>query len=411
MRAGLVDHLEAGGKPIAASALVGYKCVKPPEIVMNRMRAASGLFAVASRPGLVSPDYAVFQPKVNVDPSYYVQLFKSPTMTKVFRMESKGLGTGEAGFMRLYTDRFGSIAAPLPPIDEQLAVVRFLAYFEQMVLRYVRTKMKVIALLNEQKQAIIHRAVTRGLDPNVRLKPSGVEWLGDVPEHWSIIPNRQLFREITRKYDGGKELRLSLSQRDGLIATEHMKERSLLAANHDNFKVCLPNDLVLNRFKAHLGVFFAASVRGIVTFHYGVFCPRVKMEPKYFELLFHTSPYKTIYAGASNGMTVGLQNLSNQNFYKVKSLMPPLSEQIDILRLVEEETHHLNKAIDKIQREINLVHEYRTRLVADVVTGKLEVCDVDVSVIGEAENLDIIENNELEADEPDDTEGLIYADD
>lgn len=138
------------------------------------------------------------------------------------------------------------------------------------------------------------------------------------------------------------ETQLSLSQRDGLIATKDMRERSLQTASYDNWKVTIPGDLVLNRFKAHLGVFFAATLRGIVSFHYGVFAPRRELHSKYFELLFHTYPYRAIYAGRSNGMTVGLQNLSNQNFYNVRCIVPPVSEQIAIVAYTERETQALN---------------------------------------------------------------------
>ena len=152
-----------------------------------------------------------------------------------------------------------------------------------------------------------------------------------------------------------------------------MKERSLQTASYDNWKVTLPGDLVLNRFKAHLGVFFEATTRRIVSFHYGVFAPQRRLVTKYFELLFHTYPYRTIYAGWSNGMTVGLQNLSNQNFYSVRAMMPPHGEQVAIVDFAERETRHQNFAISRLEREIDLLREYRTPLVADVVTGKLDV--------------------------------------
>ncbi|MDY0130082.1 MAG: hypothetical protein RBR63_07845, partial [Methanosarcina vacuolata] len=261
---------------------------------------------------------------------------------------------------------------------------------------YIRAKKKLIKLLEEQKQAIIHQAVTRGLDPNVKLKPSEVEWLGDVPEHWAVIPNRYLFRETTRKYIGENEIQLSLSQREGLIETDQMKERSLRTASYDNFKVVIPDDLVLNRFKAHLGVFFASTLRGIVTFHYGVFYPLKEMKTKYFELLYHINPYKTIYAGVSNGMTVGLQNLSNQNFYKIESIVPPLSEQIDILYFVEKETRTLDRAIDAILREISFLREYRTRLIADIVTGKLDVREAAANLSDKSDEMEVEDDFEEE---------------
>jgi type I restriction enzyme S subunit len=152
-----------------------------------------------------------------------------------------------------------------------------------------------------------------------------------------------------------------------------MKERSLQTSSFDNWKVTIPGDLVLNRFKAHLGVFFASTLRGIVSFHYGVFEPQRTLNTKYFELLCHTAPYKVIYAGRSNGMTVGLQNLSNQNFYGVRSIVPPLNEQNEIVTYAETATVNLNTAIARTEREIALMQEYRTRLTADIVTGKLDV--------------------------------------
>jgi len=119
----------------------------------------------------------------------------------------------------------------------------------------------LITLLIEEKRAVVHRAVTRGLDPNVRLKPSGVEWLGDIPEHWEVVLNQRIFKEQIRPHGGQPETQLSLSQRDGLVATRDMQERSLQTSTFDNWKVTVPGDLVLNRFKAHLGVFFAATLR------------------------------------------------------------------------------------------------------------------------------------------------------
>ncbi|MFZ2653745.1 MAG: restriction endonuclease subunit S [Victivallales bacterium] len=286
--------------------------------------------------------------------------------------------------------RFLGTKTPLPPTDEQAAIVRFLDYENARIERAIRSKKKLITLLNEQKQAIIHRAVTRGLDPNVKLKPSGIPWIGDIPEHWNTPLNQCIFRENIRPHNGLPELQLSLSQRDGLIDTSKMQERSLQTSNFNNWKVTLPGDLVLNRFKAHLGVFFCATLRGIVSFHYGVFAPRVKLNTKYFELLFHTAPYRAIYAGRSNGMTVGLQNLSNQNFYNVRAIVPPFMEQVEIVAFLETATADLNKSIANTEREIFLLREYRTRLVADVVTGKLDVREAAKDLPGEVEALENI---------------------
>ena len=400
MREGLVDSREAGGKPIPAASLTQYKVTHPGELVMNRMRAATGLFGLPPKVGLVSPDYAVFRPRTPVNLRYFLSLFRSPDMMSIFRLESHGLGTGASGFLRLYTEQFGKIQAPLPPLAEQAAIVRFLEHADRRIRRYIRAKQNLIKLLEEQKQAIIQRAVTRGLDPAVRLKPSGVEWLGQIPDHWQVMLNGRLFRETIRPHEGRPETQLSLSQKDGLVATNEMQERSLQTSSYDNWKVVVPGDLVLNRFKAHLGVFFAAGLRGIVSFHYGVFSSRRLIVPKYFEFLFHTTPYRTIYAGQSNGMTVGLQNLSNQSFYGVRSILPPLVEQQSIVAYVEDVTKRLDEARDLIVKDVQWIREYRTRLIADVGTCKLDVREAAARMPDEISSPEGVDD----VDETEDTE-------
>jgi len=346
-----------------------YKVVKPDDFVFCLFDIDETPRGVGLSPlkGMITGAYDIFSPTPRINPRflYYYYLFvdEGKLMKPLYTGLRKTIQRGV----------FASLKAPLPPLDEQSAIVRFLGHANWKIDGFIRAKRKLIGLLNEQKQAIIHCAVTRGLNPDVPLKPSGIPWLGDIPMHWETPLNRQLFRENVRQHNGKTERQLSLSQRDGLIATDDMKERSLQTSSFDNWKVTIPGDLVLNRFKAHLGVFFASTLRGIVSFHYGVFEPQRRLNTKYFELLYHTSPYKVLYAGRSNGMTVGLQNLSNQNFYGVRSIVPPLEEQNVIVAYSETATVDLNTAIARTEREIALMQEYRTRLTADLVTGKLDV--------------------------------------
>jgi type I restriction enzyme S subunit len=346
-----------------------YKIVNPDDLVFC-------LFDIDETPraighsklkGMITGAYDIFTPRGYANARYLYHYY-------LFIDEGKQLKPLYTGLRKtIQRGVFASLKAPYPPPDEQAAIVRFLDHVNRKIDGFIRAKRKLIGLLNEQKQVIIHHAVTRGLNPNVFFKPSGIPWLGDIPAHWDTPLNQRIFREKIRPHNGRPELQLSLSQRDGLIATSEMQERSLQTSSYDNWKVTLPGDLVLNRFKAHLGVFFCATLRGIVSFHYGVFAPRVKLQTKYFELLFHTAPYRTIYAGRSNGMTVGLQNLSNQNFYNVRAIAPPVQEQAEIVAFSETATAHLNVAIARTKREIGLMQEYRTRLTADIVTGKLDV--------------------------------------
>lgn len=427
MRDGLVDHLEAGGKPIAASALVGFKCVKPPEIVMNRMRAASGLFAVASRPGLVSPDYAIFQPKANVNPSYYVQLFKSPAMTKVFRMESKGLGTGESGFMRLYTDRFGIISAPLPPVDEQLVIVSFLNYFEQLVLRYVRAKMKVIALLNEQKQTVISRAVTQGLNPNMRLKPSGIDWLGNVPEHWEVAPLR---RFSTKRCDGpfGSGLKSTHYTSGGVrvirlqnIGQAEFKNKDAVYISSDYYALLGDHDVLKDDLLvAGLGDERIPAGRACVApddiepamvkadcFRFRLVKDKVNPQFIAFQLSSTAVRASAVLSTGATRQRINLQTTAGRAV-----AVPPLNEQADIVHHINSEMIPLDRVIQQSRREIDLLREFRTRLVTDIVTGKLDIRGVELPTIGGAVEAGIIDDgNGLEIEEAEDVEEVSYAED
>jgi len=353
-----------------ATVFSGYQGIRKGDLVIHGMDAFAGAIGVSDSDGKGTPVYNVCKPGPGVVASYYAHTVREMSRAQWILALAKGIRERSTDFRY---EMFGNQFVPLPPPDEQAAIVRFLDHANRKIDGFIRAKRKLIGLLNEQKHAIIHRAVTRGLDPDVPLKPSGVTWLGNIPVHWEAPLNRQVFRENIRPHNGKPERQLSLSQRDGLIATEDMQERSLQTSSFDNWKLTLPGDLVVNRFKAHLGVFFASNLRGIVSFHYGVFQPQRRLNTKYFELLYHTASYRTIYAGRSNGMTVGLQNLSNQNFYAVRTIVPPIEEQDAIVEYLKAETQDLNTAIARTEREIALMQEYRTRFTADLVTGKLDV--------------------------------------
>ena len=133
------------------------------------------MFAVPPRDGIVSPDYSVFKPITTCKVKFFEHLFKTPILVERFARSSKGIGSG---FNRLYSDNFGNIPIAVPPLGEQTAIVRYLDRADDLINRHISAKERLIALLEEQRQAVIHRAVTRGLDPNVRLKPSGVAVAG-----------------------------------------------------------------------------------------------------------------------------------------------------------------------------------------------------------------------------------------
>lgn len=201
-------------------------------------------------------------------------------------------------------------------------------------------------------------------------KDSGVEWIGEIPSHWKMVINGMLFHEEIRKPEI-QDMPLSLSQKSGVVFADELDVKTLRTSSYENWKRVIENDLVLNRFKAHLGVLFASSLKGMVSFHYGVFAPRIKLLPKYYEYLFHTEKYKYKYAASSKGMTVGLQNLSNQDFYAVKSIFPPYEEQQAIVDYLKDKTLKIEQYVSARERERELLDSLKQSEIANVVTKGL----------------------------------------
>lgn len=168
MNVGLVPHNDVSDIPISDAQLVGYKKVKPGEIVMNRMRACFGIFAIAPSHGLVSPDYAVFEIIGDYEASYLLRVFKTEQMMTEMRRFSKGLGTGESGFLRLYTDKFLNIRLPVIERTEQGRIVTFLDRKTAEIDALIAKKQRQIELLDEQKpsSSIAPSPVASTLTPN-----------------------------------------------------------------------------------------------------------------------------------------------------------------------------------------------------------------------------------------------------
>ena len=174
-----------------------YKLVQPRDIAYNKMRAWQGAIGVSSYRGIVSPAYIVVRLRGEQNPAYFHYLLRTPAFATEAERWSYGITSDQ---WSLRAGDFKQIYCALPPKEEQNAIVAFLAHSDHLINQLIRIKWQLIDLLNEQKQAIIHRAVTRGLDPNVRLKPSGIDWLGDVPGHWEVRRIKQVSKILRGKF-------------------------------------------------------------------------------------------------------------------------------------------------------------------------------------------------------------------
>ena len=281
------------------------------------------------------------------------------------------------GIQNLDSSSYLGEPVAFPPLPEQAAIVRFLDHADRRIQRYIRAKQKLVTLLEEQKQALIHQAVTGQIDvrtgqPYPAYKPSGVEWLGEVPVHWEVMRSRLLFNEVNVRSTTGKETHMSMSQTVGLVPS-HMVERTLTSESYVGGKLCEKGDLVLNRLKAHLSIFALAKQSGVISPDYSVFRKRSSEEMVYFEQVFLLPALRSELRIRVKGIVEGFWRLYTDDLFDIRLPVPPVSEQKKIVDVLQGTSASIDTAINRARRQIELLQEYRTRLIADVVTGKLDV--------------------------------------
>ena len=346
-----------------------YKYVRVGDFVVNKMKAWQGSVAVSEYEGIVSPAYYVYH---FTDDSYHKRYFHY-LLRSCYKEEFMRLSGGiRVGQWDLSSNDLDNILVVIPKKDEQQAIANYLDKTCSKIDEIIAEAKASIDEYKELKQSAIDNATMIGIY-NSEMKDTDYVWFPKMPKHWNLAPASLLFRENVRPVNEN-DVSLSLSQVDGLIPTDDMSERSLKSATHDNWKHVIPDDLVLNRFKGHLGVFFASRYTGMVSFHYGVYhAIRDDVYAKYYEYLFHSTTYKNIFALKSNGITVGLQNLSNSNFYSVKILHPSLDEQKEIVDYLDGKCKQIDSIVTEKESLINDLEAYKKSLIYEVVTGKRRV--------------------------------------
>jgi type I restriction enzyme S subunit len=297
----------------------------------------------------------------------------------------------------------------LPPKDEQVAVVRFLDHADRRIRRAIAAKQKLIRLLEEQKRAIIHRAVTRGLDPGVRFKPSGIEWLGDVPAHWEIRAfsrcaiERADYRGATpAKTESGIFLVTARNVRKGMIDYQISKEYIAESDYATVMRRGLPKigDVLLT-MEAPLGNVALVDREGVAFAQRVV---RFRMDPEKlvpeFVLNSMLSPYfqNQLLSRGTGSTALGIKA---SKLPQLRILCPSVFEQNEILEHLCRDLTPINAAMDRTRAEIELLREYRIRMVADVVTGKIDVraaaAEIPEMIEADDTEFDAVEENEQES--------------
>ena len=364
--------------------LSNYKVARAGNLVINKMKAWQGSMGIAPCDGIVSPAYYVFDFRI-ANHAFGQRLLRSKPYVAHFGQASDGVRVGQ---WDLSVPGMRQIPVLVPPPAEQAAIVRFLDWTNGRLERAIRAKRKVIALLNEQKQAIIHRAVTRGLDPSVPLKPSGIPWLGDIPQHWELWRISRFARVGNGStpsrgkpayWSGGIYPWLNSSQvnrsfidsSDQFVTQAALRECHLPKVQAGSVLVAITGQGKTRGMSAMLGM------EATINQHIAYITPRVPVaSPEYIHLALSAAYLQLRALSEDSGSTKGA--ITCEDLKRFKLAIPPGPEQDQLFKHVQTETRGLATAISRLEREIELLREYRTRLVADVVTGKLDVREAAV---------------------------------
>ncbi len=372
------------------SDLGKYKRAAKGDLAYNTMRMWQGALGVCPVDGLVSPAYVVARPYPGVDPMYFAALFRTGEYMAEIDSASRGIVKDRN---RLYWDQFKQMQSPCPPVDEQAAIVRFLDWANGRLERAIKAKRKVIALLNEQKQAIIHRAVTRGLEVSVPVKPSGIPWLGAIPKHWEVRKMKFLVSTIggmtpnkgVARFWGGRVPWVSpkdMKRREIADSQDHITEAALRETNIS--VVPPPAVLIVVRGMILARTFPTAVTTVPVTVNQDmkVLTPKREMNAEFFVSLLTGIQRELLSLVEEAGH--GTRCLRTDSWANFSVPLPPPTEQACIAEHLKTALAGVNTAISRLEREIELLREYRARFVADVVTGKLDVRDAAARLPDEA---------------------------
>jgi type I restriction enzyme S subunit len=389
-----------------------YQIVDPGNIIVRTTDLQNDHTSLrighSSYRGIITSAYMCLETTARVSNAFGYQYLNAYDLLKIIY----GFGSGLR--QNLEFSDIKRMPVLVPSLPEQAAIVRFLDYADRRIRRYIRAKQKLIKLLEEQKRAIIHRAVTRGLDPNVRLKPSGVAWLGDVPEHWEGRTLGQIatsfrtgpFGSILHQSDyveGGTPLVNPTHMNRGRIVEDARCSVPPAVADRLSNYLLAKHDLIFSR-RGELGrcalvrdreagwICGTGSIRVQVAYagiepEYLIEALQVRWVGEYLSLFSVGATMDSLNTGILKGVPV---------------LLPPASEQRQLLDHIAHETRTIQRAVSDAEREISLLREYRTRLIADVVTGKLDVRGLEVPAQVASDETEEIDNGEKDGDDSED---------
>ncbi len=360
-----------------------YKLVEPGDVAYNKMRAWQGAIGVSEYRGIVSPAYVVQRPRNGTHSRYLHYLLRTPAFAKEAERRSYGI---TSDMWSLRPEHFKVIYGCLPPLPEQTAIARFLDHADRRIRRYIRAKQKLSALLEEQKQAIIHQAVTGQIDvrtgqPYPAYKPSGLEWLGDVPAHWEVAALRHRYSQCLGKMLDSKRITgnyllpylRNVDVQWDQVNIKDLPTMDIPPDEYERYTVQQGDLLVCEGGEVGRCALWAGDLTKC-GFQKALHRLRPQNTGQDVPRFMHYVLRAAVKGNAFNdGHLSTIAHLTGDKLRAHRFPFPPVAEQESLVSFLDTVLKQADREVSRIHRQIDLLHEYRTRLIADVVTGKLDV--------------------------------------
>ena len=338
-------------------------------LVINSMNVLIGSVGISQYYGCVSPVYYVFRNTNKADLRFVNYIFQNIGFQKELRKFANGILEIR---MRISSHDMLRRIIPLPTLEEQCRISDFLDSECTRIDSVIEQTRASIEEYKKLKQAVITQAVTKGIRPDRLMMDSGIEWIGEIPENWSIMPIKRILSEQTKKTIDGEGMQLSVNQKKGVVKSEESGAANPSQSTVD-WKYVSVNDIVFNKYKAHSGVFFVSNYDGIVTFNYSVFRCLEDNCPQFFEYQFKTSGCIDEFKKQMRGVGDSISPLYTRDLFKIFVAVPPAAEQYEIAHYILENNKEIDGLIEKKEEIIEELITYKKSLIYEYVTGKKEV--------------------------------------
>lgn len=350
------------------------KLVKCGDFVIS-LRSFQGGIEYAYYQGIISAAYTILTPKDKHNREYFKHLFKSHDFIQLLQTCVTGIREGQ----NINYDMLAKHFVPVPPEEEQRQIVAYLDYKSNKINERICQRERELQTLSELKQTEIAAVVTRGLDPNVPMKESRIEWIGQIPTHWEVTQLRKYLRLFSDKGHPDMDL-LSVTREQGVIVrdiTSKEENHNFIPDDLSGYKLIQKGQFAINKMKAWQGSYGVSKYKGIVSPAYYT-CELNNIDTEYFDVAIRSQAYIGFFTKYSKGIRSGQWDLSPDALKSIPFVEPPIVEQRAIVSYITEISEKIDSYITKLKEEINYLQEYKQRLISDVVTGKVDVRGVEI---------------------------------